>query len=262
MESFITKEKTKEKGFQKGKKTKNKGPIKRWRNSSLPIKIVYSEDFSKDFKKSYEDHRGHNPLEQALSVWNDAITSKQLFSFPLTTVSNKEYTNLDAYSDGVFGVYKRYSWFKSGLDNVLALTHSRYRKIANKTGFFLDEVDIFFNYRDYPNITLDQNDLNHHDIQSIFVHEIGHLLGFDHTEGKKPSVMAPKLNSSEVKRNLEPYDIKSVKNYYESDLSMLRSEEETILPSEDEDEHMSIIFARFPNGDCHHYIDDKKTSRH
>ena len=228
-----------------------------WRDSSLPIKIVYSEDFSKDFKQVEEDYRGYNPLEQALSVWDDAVTSKQFFSFPLTTVSHTESNNLNDYVDGVFGVYKHSSWFNTVSDNALATTRSRFRKKAGEADFFLEEVDIFFNYRDFPNVTLDRNNLKYHDMQSLFVHEIGHLLGLGHREKIKPSVMAPNLDSSEVKRNLEPYDIKKIRNHYESDLSMLRNEK---LASKDE--YMIIVFERSPNGDCQHYIDDKKTSRH
>ncbi len=227
-------------------------------SSSFPLTLVYSDEFDSDFQ-GYSDDDGNNPLEQILAEWDDPVTS-DLFNLPLA-VPNVQ-TGLMGYRDNVFGIYKHHDWWPSylGLNSALAITQI-FKKIPSNV---IIEADIIFNYRHFENITLDENDTINHDMHSIMLHEMGHLLGLRH-ERMEDSIMAPYLKRKDVKRTLGIYDIEAIRSLYEgTDQSTLRTEDDIILKSEDEedgrdkdsykeDEFMRIIFALFPDGKCRQF---------
>ncbi len=240
--------------------------FRHWPTSSLPLPLVYSEDFNSNFRGYSDD--GNNPLEQVLAEWDDAVTAN-LFDLPLgTSVPNKEETKLSDYLDDIFGIYKHYTWVPSilGLDKALAITQTFTELCSN----VIVESDIIFNYKHFPDITLDKGDASNHDLHSIMLHEVGHLLGFGH-ENEEPSVMAESLGPADVKRTLEPFDIETVRNRYGgTSRPTIRSGEEMILELEEEEETgypdsyeyekdglVRTIFALFPDGKCRKYIEDE-----
>ena len=248
-----------------------------WYNSYFPLTFVYSEDFNDDFTSDHDDADGNNPLEQALLQWDNAVALQSLFSLPLQAVPNKEYPFLRDYRDGEMGIYKHYTWFDhiERLDDpreamAVAQIYSEPRDILLPTMHYqILHIDILFNYRDFEFST--DFSRNTHDIQTIFVHEIGHSLGLRH-QNTAPSVMREELATTQVRRQLRDHDLSTVRRFYSPSSTMRtatglqdseidRDDVKDVL-SYDEDELVRIIIALRSNGECVHYKDQKVILKH
>lgn len=83
------------------------GRDRRWLDRTLPIEMVYSEDFEDDFEDDFgggfrgdfgdrpDDGRQPTPIEEALMDWNETMDHRTFFSVPIARTTNKEYDEHD-----------------------------------------------------------------------------------------------------------------------------------------------------------------------
>ena len=177
----------------------------RWSTNDLPITI--------QVPSSYQDTQAVvDAFENAVGVWNDALGFNALelnfegvdvsIGKPLPLQSN---TFLD---DGIFSLIFPSNWFDDIENGVLALTSFSYRDNQ------ILHADIIFNNQ-YFNFSTSPSG-NQLDIESVLIHELGHLLGLSHVEvGDDPnSVMNPRLRSGDLKRILSNQDIQTIQERY------------------------------------------------
>lgn len=182
--------------------------------TKLPIKFKIGSELSKD-QLSY--------LEDAMKTWEWAVgRPKQLFQF----VGNDSQTGdsfPDLYSslkDSINGHYFDFNWGKTQKpDQVLATTI--WENNPEKTTA-IDKADIRFNGERYligDSLSLTATkDKEVVDMQSLALHELGHLLGLTHMgpEHDSNSIMNPNLFIGEglISRSLSRGDIERIQKIY------------------------------------------------
>jgi hypothetical protein len=139
-----------------------------------PIKIYFDKSFPKE---NYGD------VSAAVATWERAI-GRKVFDLQIVPLSKSKPSQ-----DGKSVIY----WIKNW-DPKLKTQQ------ANTTiywdGSRVTEADIRFNATYFK----------HLDIQSLALHELGHVLGLKHDDSE-PSVMAASLNPGFERRNLYPADL-------------------------------------------------------
>lgn len=229
----------------------------KWSDSSLPLNIKISNDFTGDFT-------GESPLEQMAQVWNQAST-RTLINTPFPKTSNTGYETTASFRDSEIGIYKSYTWFPNVSSSALAITQF-YGVVTSSPGLgqfiSLTHADIVINYRDYgPRLTMIANPMIDFDVPTVVLHEMGHLLGLCH-ETKSPSIMAPFYLTTQ--RSLQAKDIDSIRDVYVDGAISAISEKNintNALNSPLGTEIKGIIELK-ENGMCNHYINGKKVFEH
>jgi ssRNA-specific RNase YbeY (16S rRNA maturation enzyme) len=99
-------------------------------------------------------------------------------------------------------------WFSNINKGVLALTSYSY--IDNK----IIHADIIFNRDNFNFVDSPNPHSQDVDLESVLVHELGHFLGFKHVDESIDSIMNPKLQSGEEKRDLTQIDLEQIEDKY------------------------------------------------
>lgn len=246
-----------------------------WGAGALPLSLVYSKSFEADFVEDDFDEEGLNPLEQSLLEWDSVIVNRNLFTLPLPSVTNKEYSNIEHYRDGEMGIYKHHSWFppetaREFFDAIAVAQLYLWPRNQFTPSEHLEilHADILFNYRDYD-FSTDGDSFLSHDIQSVSIHEVGHLLGFRHQAFNRASVMHPSLSTYQKRRTVGSYDRMYAAQAYDPGgsrgMGAALLGDEALEDDEPEDEEpqdgplIRLIVALKPNGECLHYVGEDKT---
>lgn len=175
----------------------------KWSNSSLPITVRFSEDFtSSEITK----------LKSVSQQWEDS-SGTDLVTFTSATVVNKDFSTSTSYLDGNIEVHQVNS--DALPETSLAITIYNGFIINSGTSseyIQLVDADILFNYFDFnfsTNLTPGTFDL-----ESVMIHEAGHLFGMGHAPSDASSVMVPNIQAGRSKRNLFTRDSENIFDNY------------------------------------------------
>lgn len=155
----------------------------------FPIKITINKSFPNEYVEE---------LENALKQWNEA-TQFEVFVFD----SEKD-QSVSSREDSKNVVYWMTEWSENKKD-LQASTNLYW------SGQETREADILLNAK-YFKISVDPKD-DEIDLQSLLVHELGHIFGLGHID-EKSSVMISKLGLGEKRRQPSESDVKNLSCRY------------------------------------------------
>nr|BDT28777.1 matrixin family metalloprotease [Bacteriovorax sp. HI3] len=238
--------------------------IGKWSDSSLPLTLKMSSDFSGDITAGMMVG-GLNPLEQMAKVWNDAVGgSKTLITVPFPITNNSGYSTTSAFRDSEIGIYKSPQWFSNVQTNVIAITQY-YGVVTSSAGLGqyvqLTHADIIVNYRDYASDLVMANAMYQvdMDLPTVVLHEMGHLLGLCH-ESTKPSIMAPYYSTTQ--RTVQNFDRTRIQDIYINNYISGLSANSTNAISVPEGTEVKGMIELHKDGTCAHYENGKKVYEH
>lgn len=161
-------------------------------NSSVPVNLYIHESLPSQYIPA---------LHAAMKVWEDALGSKKLFE--VVGVIGGTAT---PQKDGVSVVYYMNTWEENK-------PSEQARTTIYWQGEQIVEGDIRINAKNFTFFYTGTPVTASVDIESLFIHELGHLLGLAH-DNSTGSVMAERLASGLTRRDIGSMDIASAKCEY------------------------------------------------
>jgi hypothetical protein len=176
-----------------------------WPSSSFPLKVKIADNFDSSETMAIEDMS---------DAWNDSVDHQISFIQNDGSTQSKSHV-LSQYVDGVIGVYKLMQWPSELPGSALAVTqiYGTRKNIGRSSEYIrIDHADIMINYQ---NFTFTTDYSWGYDLQTIVLHEMGHLLGLYHDESSvDESVMYPTITRYVDNRYPLDRDISNLKNKY------------------------------------------------
>lgn len=166
-------------------------------NQNLPINLYIHESFlNQPNKDEYMD-----ALKKAMDAWTKSL-GKELFVIAGVGISGPA----NPQKDGMSGIYFMDTWEESK-------PTEQARTTIYWKGEQIVEGDIRINAKNFQFFTGDSLTTTAVDLQSLFTHELGHLLGLSH-DNQNGSVMNERLASGVTRRDIGNLDISSLKCEY------------------------------------------------
>lgn len=227
-----------------------------WTAGRLPLQVSISSDFT-----STERDR----LVSVSNKWETA-GGKNFITFNAASVSNKDLASMNSYLDGRIEVHQVNT---SALPSS-SLAVTVFNGIVLNSGTSdeyvrINDADILFNYNDFVFNT--NPSIGEWDLESVMIHEVGHLLGMSHiSASSKVSVMNPTISSGAKIRTLFDIDKANIKSNYgtsSSSLSFAVSGGASNEPeAPEEGEFVSGYFELSADKTCTHVINGKVVHQH
>lgn len=178
----------------------------RWSSHRFPLSIHVSQDF---------DAAEDQAIRDMANAWGDSVAQKMNFMDASFTTPELKSIDLSSYEDGVVGVYKMSVWPEELPLTALAVTQiigTRKNIGASSEYIEIQHADILINYQMYG-FSVDST--WNYDLQTIVLHEMGHLLGLYHENTSVDhSVMFPSITRSVENRYPKPRDISNLESLY------------------------------------------------
>ena len=219
----------------------------KWPSGSFPLSVKISTAFDTDETLAIED---------MADAWNNSVNYQVTFMNKGGSTAPKS-NNLNSYVDSLIGIYKLgfNSWPDSLPATALAVTqiYGTRKNVGRSSEYIrIDHADILMNY-DYFDFTTDGS--WGYDMQTIVLHEMGHLLGLYHDESStSESVMFPTITRSVENRYPLDRDITNLRNKYgisgatASNAFRMPAGSQEPEPSADNDEKVIIQFEIMADG--------------
>ncbi len=253
--------------------------MRRWDASSLPLTVKIQGEFysmtggSESLTDPAADdgnYTEYDLFEEMQKAWNDADPDRNYFV--LGHGQQTTYTpgqDLANYRDAEIGIYVLDSWIPTIGFGVLAITS--YFGEQRSSYIRMIHGDIMVNHEDYSfTNTVTNTNYAYYDLPSVILHELGHLIGLQHTTSSTVgSIMYPSLAGGEKKRTLSTYDAASVRNLYNSSTLALTASRSLASFSMDEDssdsaepKYVSGYIELREDGTCRHFENGKLIQTH
>lgn len=181
-----------------------------WTSGRLPLTVKVSGDFTSSEKSS---------LVTATGKW-ETEASRNFVNFSGGSISNKDLSSMNSYLDNSIEVHQVNTNALPSSSLAVTVFNGVVLNSGTSSEYIrLNDADILFNYNDFVFST--SPTAGEYDLESVMVHEVGHLLGLNHVSATKgTSIMNPSFSSGITKRTLFSMDKTNIKaNYPGSGLS-------------------------------------------
>ena len=161
----------------------------------LPIKLYIHESVPAEMLPS---------IERAINTWDKSIGKKMFEIVKIKKEGGKELAN---FKDGTNTIY----WFNKG--EWKGDKDDQAKTVISWVGSQIKQANILINadtMRFYSDVATGLNEV---DLESVILHELGHVLGLKHND-KRPGVMATYLRENSERRGILTADLDSVRCEY------------------------------------------------
>lgn len=165
-------------------------------NQHYPIILYRHDSFPQEYAPA---------LEKAISAW-EAGTRKKLFQLSTEVISTAA---IPTEPDGKYVIY----WQKEWSTNPSEIEQGRTYIYENNE--VIVEADILINasMKDFSFFLDTPNNANEVHLESVFIHELGHVLGLEHTLSQT-SVMYTHLKANDVRNQIPDEDLNKLKCFF------------------------------------------------
>ena len=177
--------------------------IGRWTFSDFPLQMNVSTDFTTEEFEQFQD---------MATLWNESneIESLDFIELSHNGMTNQSQSLAGFQDDGEMGIYLRNNWFESSSTS-LAIT--QFKGVLTSSGIRkLTHTDIIVN-NDFYQFGDAESENNIFDLQTVVLHEMGHVLGLDHINST--GIMQPAISLGVMKRKIYDNDKIALFDLYE-----------------------------------------------
>ncbi len=162
---------------------------------NLPIKLYIHESVPSNMRL---------PIQRAIDTW-EKTSGKKLFEIVATDKRGGK--DLSNFKDGTNTIY----WFNKG--EWKGDKDDQAKTVISWIGSQINQSNILINSDTMKFYSEMATGLNQVDLESVILHELGHVLGLKHND-KRPGIMATYLKENSERRNILTADMDSIRCVY------------------------------------------------
>lgn len=239
-------------------------PAGRWEEARFPLNLKVSNHFANEQQDVIIDR---------MISWEDAINNRyDFFADNVEIIDNFDPDSLDEHlkigtndpPEGKnMGIYYTTKYHPELVNFTIAVAYSLGYQRSDNVGPYIEMVhsDIILNGRDFT-FTIDPQGADF-DLESVIVHELGHLLGMKHELSNVASVMKSSIWFGQIKRDPTNRDSEVLRQNYRLDSTIANSYTAALRTGSFEEGKKVIILQKLKaNGECEHYLNDTHLVSH